>query len=284
MKLNEIHIRDPFVLVEDGQYYLYGTRGEGCWDTCSGFDVYVGDDLENWSGPISVFESSPDFWGTKQFWAPEVHKYKGKYYMFASFCAEEKCRATHILVSDSPTEKFVPLTAEPSTPAHWECLDGTFYVSKAGIPYMVFCHEWLQVSDGEIWAQQLSEDLKEAVGQPMLLFKASDPQWATEKEPGKYVTDGPYLYRHSDSELFLIWSTYWDGRYIEAFAVSSNGDIDGKWIHSDSFVFDQDGGHGMLFRDNDQALRFIMHAPNISPQERPVLMDIAVKDGCLGAV
>ena len=30
MKTNEINIRDPFVLVHEGKYYLYGTRGETC--------------------------------------------------------------------------------------------------------------------------------------------------------------------------------------------------------------------------------------------------------------
>ena len=48
----------PSVIELDGKYYMYGTRGDGCWDTCSGFDVYVSDDLENWSEPISVFEKS----------------------------------------------------------------------------------------------------------------------------------------------------------------------------------------------------------------------------------
>ena len=31
MKTGEIHIRDPFVLVHGGKYYLYGTRGATCW-------------------------------------------------------------------------------------------------------------------------------------------------------------------------------------------------------------------------------------------------------------
>lgn len=283
MKLQDIHIRDPYILVENGLYYLYGTRGKGCWDTCSGFDVYVSSDLENWSDPVSVFEASPDFWGTKQFWAPEVHKYKGKYYMFASFSAEGKRRATHILVSNSPVETFVPLTKDPATPSEWECLDGTFYVSKTGIPYVIFCHEWVQVSDGEMWAQQLSEDLTETIGTPKLLFKASEPAWATGDPNGKYITDGPLLYRHSDDELYMIWSTQWNRRYIEACARSSNGEIDGEWIHLDQFLFDQDGGHGMLFCDNDNFLRFIMHTPNVNPSERPVLINVEVKDGAIRA-
>jgi len=53
MKNGEINIRDPFVLVYDGKYYLYGTRGATCWGPADGFDVYVGTDLEHWDGPVT---------------------------------------------------------------------------------------------------------------------------------------------------------------------------------------------------------------------------------------
>ena len=36
-------------------------------DTCSGFDVYISRDLENWSEPVSVFEKFDGFWATHQF-------------------------------------------------------------------------------------------------------------------------------------------------------------------------------------------------------------------------
>ena len=58
MKLKDIHIRDPFILTYKGKYYMYGTRGKGCWDVCSGFDVYVSDNLCDWSEPIAVFEKN----------------------------------------------------------------------------------------------------------------------------------------------------------------------------------------------------------------------------------
>ena len=80
MKLNEINIRDPFILTEGGKYYMYGTRAKYTWGDYGepkdfGFDVYVSEDLENWSEPISVFEYYDGFLGTLNFWAPEVHKY-----------------------------------------------------------------------------------------------------------------------------------------------------------------------------------------------------------------
>ena len=54
MKLKDIHIRDPFILNENGTYYLYGTRGKTCWVEQDGIDGYVSNDLENWDGPYNT--------------------------------------------------------------------------------------------------------------------------------------------------------------------------------------------------------------------------------------
>ena len=61
MKFEDIHIRDPFVLAEDGKYYLYGSRGNECWGKCTGLDVYISSDLKNWSEPYQVFTPAEDF-------------------------------------------------------------------------------------------------------------------------------------------------------------------------------------------------------------------------------
>ena len=57
LKCKDINIRDPFVLYEDGKYYLYGTRARFFGMKVGGFDVYVSDDLENWSRPTECFNS-----------------------------------------------------------------------------------------------------------------------------------------------------------------------------------------------------------------------------------
>ena len=143
MKCSDINIRDPFVLVHEGMYYLYGTRGATCWGPATGFDVYVSRDMENWTGPTPCFENDGTFWADRNYWAPEVHAWQGKFYMFASFKNEELCRGTAILCADTPMGPFRPHSDGRVTPPDWERLDGTFYVSKAGRPYMVFCHEWV---------------------------------------------------------------------------------------------------------------------------------------------
>lgn len=63
-------------------------------------------DLENWSDGKVIFECSDDFWATGEFWAAELHKYNGKYYLFVSFMSQ----CTQILVGDIPDGRFKPLT------------------------------------------------------------------------------------------------------------------------------------------------------------------------------
>ena len=76
MKREDINIRDPFILPYEGKYYLYGSRGSEVWeDNATGLDVYVSDDLENWSEPKEIFTRTADFWADRHYWAPEVYAY-----------------------------------------------------------------------------------------------------------------------------------------------------------------------------------------------------------------
>lgn len=88
MKNLEINIRDPYVLEVEGVYYLYGTRAKGFGKKTGGFDVYTSLDLEEWSGPVECFDSEKYGLNRDVNWAPEVHIYKGTYYMFATFTQE----------------------------------------------------------------------------------------------------------------------------------------------------------------------------------------------------
>lgn len=272
MKRTDINIRDPFVLVDKGQYYLYGTRGATCWGPADGFDVYVSRDLENWEGPIVCFHNNGSFWADRNYWAPEVHRWQGQYYMFASFKSETRRRGTAILRADTPLGPFVPHSDGPVTPADWECLDGTFYVDKNGNPYMVFCHEWVQVGDGEVLAMPLSPDLSAPAGEPRLLFRAGDAAWCKRMHHSSgqegYVTDGPFLWRTEGGTLLCLWASFSQQGYNEAVAVSSTGDIDGVFTQAEP-LFWNDGGHGMVFRALDGQLYLTLHSPNEHLKEQP---------------
>ncbi len=280
MKFQDINIRDPFVLLHENRYYMYGTRGREAWtDKSTGLDAYVSDDLENWNEIKDIFLPPENFWADRNFWAPEVHFYKGSFYMFVSFKSETKMRGTQILKAEKPEGPFLPHSDGPVTPAEWMCLDGTFVVDN-GKPYMIFCHEWVQVKDGEVWAIELSDDLKKPVGEPIYLFKASEPCWV-DKSRETFVTDGPFAYRTENGKLMLIWSSFYNHDYCQAMVYSDNGHIDGKWIHDDRLLFEKDGGHGMIFRTRENDLKLILHSPNENPLERPVIFDLKEENNTL---
>ncbi|WP_028549929.1 glycoside hydrolase family 43 protein [Paenibacillus sp. UNC451MF] len=284
-RLDDIHLRDPFILPVESErkYYLYGTSGETAWTgKPQGFDVYISDDLVNWEGPHRAFRPDASFWADRHYWAPEVHEWKGSYYMFASFKSEDRCRATQILVADRPEGPFKPHGNGPVTPADWECLDGTLYVDRSGEPWIVFCHEWLQVKDGEVCALRLSSDLTETQGDVITLFKASDAPWVRPvREGDTFVTDGPFFYSSKTGELLLLWSSFGEQGYAMGIARSLNGDISGPWIHEAEPVYRKDGGHGMLFHGLLGGLMLTIHLPNKNPNERPHIFPVEDCGGTL---
>ena len=284
MKRTDINIRDPFVLVHEGAYYLYGTRGATCWGPADGFDVYVSRDMEEWDGPFVCFHNDGSFWADRNYWAPEVYFYQGAFYMFASFKNPDVRRGTAILKAESPLGPFVPHSDGCVTPRDWECLDGTLYVDKAGKPWMVFCHEWVQAGDGEVDAIPLTDDLSAPAGEPNLLFRASEAPWCKVMHHSSgvdgCVTDGPFFWRTEDGTLLCLWASFSVGGYTEGVAVSSNGEIDGTFTQVEPLFMD-DGGHGMVFRALDGQLYLTLHSPNAHLEERPFFHPITERDGRL---
>ena len=282
LKKEEINIRDPYVLLHEDKYYLYGTRGPTCWGKADGFDCYISEDLENWSEPIEIFHNDGSFWADRNYWAPEVHYYKGNFYMFATFNSETRCKGTQILKSKSPQGPFVVHSKGTITPIDWECLDGTLYVDKNENPYMVFCHEWQQIGDGTICYVPLSKDLKKPIGKPVTMFSASEAKGVVNiRDAENYVTDGPFLFRLKDGTLSILWSSFGVGGYIEVISYSDNGDITGDWNHDPQFLFEKDGGHGMIFTDKQGNLKFTLHNPNTTLDERPHFYDVKEENGKL---
>lgn len=278
MKNNEINIRDPFVICENGKYYMYGTRARNFGRKTAGFDVYISTDLENWSDPIECFNSEKFAMNHEVNWAPEVHKYNGAYYMFATFTRKSNnLRGTFILKADSPLGPFTPHSKGVVTPEEWECLDGTLYLNRDGKPYIVFCHEHTQIIDGTICYAPLSDDLTELIGEATTLFKASSPYWADKSKDEKEhrITDGPFMYRTKTGELLMLWSTFIKNKYAECVVRFTDGELGMNFEHLPP-ILDNDGGHGMIFKSEDK-LYLTFHSPNNKNYERPCFIEIEDK-------
>lgn len=253
ININDINIRDPFILKEEEYYYLYGTNK--IQGVKRGFYGYKSKDLINFEGPYPLYVPN-DYDGV--FWAPEVYKYQEKYYLIGTLDKENKVRKSYIFVSDNPIGEFVPYIQEPITPLDWHCLDANLFVDEDGTPYLTFCREWIEVKNGRMYIAKLSKDLKKIIEEPKLLFEAKDAKWVGCICGYGYVTDGPFIYK-KDNKYYMLWSSYNDNTY--AISLISSDNIYGPWMQEEKPYLSIDGGHGMLFKDNDKVYLAI-HAPN----------------------
>ena len=298
-KLSQIRMRDPFILEPTpGNYVLFGTTDENLWGgPGTGFDCYTSTDFENWERPVAAFRPPMDFWADTQFWAPEVHEYRGRFYMFATFASSEpKVRGTAVLVADQPAGPFLPWSEGPVTPRELPCLDGTLFVDEQFQPWIVYSRgaEGTATSpalaDGEMYARRLSPDLREPIGDPILLFKSSSAAWSKPLrfppgvEPPEELglakdplfTDGAFLVRAGDGALHLMWSAFGEAGYAIGVATSETELITGPWRQNPTPLWAKNGGHGMILRRSDGQDLLIFHAPNDTPNERVVFAEVNI--------
>lgn len=278
--VNDLWIRDPFIVLYENVYFMYGTGGN-----VAGYSCYVSYDLKTWYGPNCVFNAEAavlkdGFEGVGDYWAAECHRYKDNFYLFATYKSGiTGYRGTSIFKSESPLGPFVEISDGHVTPHTRDCIDGTLYVEN-GVPYMVYVEEHTSEPDhiGGMAYAQLSNDLTHFVSESKTIFKANSPLWTDENNS---VTDGPFLYKTSNGRLCILWSTHYKG-YGTTTAFTLNGSINGDWHQSVRPIYKKDkqnkndGGHGMIFTDKDGRLLMVIHSPN-SGDTRIKLIEIEDK-------
>lgn len=276
--LPQMQLHDPFIVADEASrtYYLF-TRNEAAMtgDRRLGTMVYTSRDLKHWTRPRVVFALPEGTWAKAGSWAPEVHAWKGKWYLFTTFHDEAATlpaagnrkpyrRGTILAVADKVDGPYrVFRNGEPIAPKELMTLDGTLYVDPAGKPWLVYAHEWLQTTVGTIEAIPLNDELA-AVGPPRVLFRGNEAPWARgQRQPDGddvWVTDGPEFHRTSTGTLVMLWSSYGERGYVQSIARSTSGKLEGPWEQLDPLVR-RDSGHGMLFRAFDGRLMMVLHRP-----------------------
>ncbi len=288
MNRGDINIRDPYVLVDDGKYYLYGTRSETCWGPANGFDCYVSSDLKEFEGPIEIFNRSEDFFATEKFWAPECYRRGDDYYFVTTLGGDGIKTGIYVLKSDCPVGPF-ELYSKRLTPEDWTCIDGTLYFEDDRV-YMFFSHSFEDAfcggnADGDFCIVELSADLSCALGEPKKLFSAKDLSWAKPVPFAKaefgldgdcYFSDGPNLLKVED-KLYMIMSSWSVAGYAVGVAISESGKAAGPWRFLDTPLYPENGGHGMFFKDLNGNLVFTLHFPNDKYKERPHFWKVLVQ-------
>ncbi len=303
---DDLVVRDPYIFVDkaSGKYYVQANIGifapkptKANVAAYDGIYCYESRDLKHWRLVGKSFTPPKDWWGQKNFWAPDMFKVGNKYYILSTFSSltkevswkfdgKIKMRACAALVADKPEGPYKPVADKPLTPEDWMSLDGTLY-EEDGKMYLIFCHEWVQVGNGEIVAVEISKDLSKPIGKPFVLFKASDAPWARDlqwKPGGNFVTDAGVINRAEDGTLYMTWSSFANfgdkQKYVIGVAISDNGKLNGKWKHLPDPLNTDDGGHAMIFKTLCGKQKISYHAPNSVPLgEKTVIKNFKFENG-----
>ena len=207
----QLMLADPYVLEDDGWYYIYGTHA------ADGIVVYRSRDMREWSDLCGNAKNhlalhKDDVWGEKWFWAPEVYKVGDRYLM--TYSAEEHiCYAE----ADSPCGPFVQRDKRPYLPEE-KGIDSSFFIDDDGTPYIF----WVRFTHGNvIWVAEMSRDLHEVkIETARRLIDVEEGTW--EHRMGR-VAEGPAVIKHR-GKYYLTFSCndYQSKDYAVGFAVADN--------------------------------------------------------------
>jgi GH43 family beta-xylosidase len=215
---------DPTILYEDGWYYCYPTTSfpiDG-----GGYGVYRSKDLWNWEDLGACYTTSGDSWAHTQFWAPEVTKIGGKFYLFStggrvdghwtdSFGETHHRHAVGVAVADNPWGPFEDLRTEEGErfvfAPDYSVIDADVFVDDDGKIYFYYTREWNdnpvtdsligETRESHIYGAEieLSEHGFEFRSEPKLLVRPS-LNWH------HFVTEAPHMHK-SNGVYYLTYSS-----------------------------------------------------------------------------
>ncbi|MDR1171491.1 MAG: glycoside hydrolase family 43 protein [Bacteroidales bacterium] len=248
-------VADPFILEENGTYYLYGTSAR------DGIVVWRSADLVHWDGPCGATSGlalhKDDSWGERMFWAPEVYRINDKYVM--TYSVEE-----HIAVaeSSSPLGPFIqtekkPLLAEKGIDSH-------IFIDDDGTPHLY----WVRFQGGNIiYTARMSRDLKTVDMSTARHCITPEPgTWEhTDAEPRANVAEGPFVMKRG-GKYYLSYSCnhYQSPDYAVGWAVADKPE--GPWIRNkdNPILLRHNGyvgtGHHAFLQTSSGKIYIIYHA------------------------
>ena len=91
VKLADVRLRDCCVWTDTNSqtYYLVSSTGRRGPNGRPAVVEFTSKDLETWDGPRVIFEVPENFWAHRGIWAPELHDYRGKFYLFLTFNTDD---------------------------------------------------------------------------------------------------------------------------------------------------------------------------------------------------
>lgn len=248
--VSQVPLADPYILLDNGKYYAYGTHD------ANGIRCYSSDDLRAWKDEGRALDKA-NTTETQWFWAPEVYNVNGKYIMYYS--ANEHLFAA---TADSPKGPFKQVGGYQmqNILGDEKCIDSHIFFDTDGTAYIFF----VRFTDGNcIWQAKLESDCITPIKSTLRKCFAASQSW--ELLMGR-VNEGPNVIKYHN-RYFLTYSgnDYRSQDYAVGYATGTNI-ATGTWTKYtgnpilrrwDDLV---GTGHHSLFYDKEGLLRIVFHA------------------------
>lgn len=247
---SQVPLADPYILLDNGKYYAYGTHD------ASGIRCYSSDDLRTWKDEGQALNKA-NCTETQWFWAPEVYHVGDKYIMY--FSANEHLFAA---TATSPKGPFIQVGSYQmeSLIGDEKCIDSHVFFDDNGKAYVFF----VRFTDGNcIWQAQLEDDYITPKAGTLRKCFAVSQTW--ENKMGR-VNEGPNVIKIG-KKYYLTYSgnDYRSQDYGVGYATTTNI-ASGTWskfagnpilCRFDDLV---GTGHHSLFYDKEGILRIVFHS------------------------
>lgn len=248
---------DPYILYDDEteRYYMYGTGG-GAKD---GFAAYSSADLAEWKPEGQVYQGNREgAWGIEAFWAPEVYKRNGKFYMFYSAHWRDNPNnelenfKIGVAVAEKPTGPFTDMGERPLFDPGYPIIDANVYFADDGKVYLYYSRcaykhpveteiaqqarekGWYnEIEESWVYGIEIKPDFSDVIGEPVLLLQPpvtlddAQAEWesrsVTSREINRRWTEGSFTFKHGDTYYMMYSANHFAGEnYAVGYATAQH--------------------------------------------------------------
>ncbi|MDR0792029.1 MAG: arabinan endo-1,5-alpha-L-arabinosidase [Chitinophagaceae bacterium] len=284
-------VHDPVMIKQDSVYYLFCTG--------KGISCYTSKDMRFWQKEQSVFSKIPEWITAKfpnfkgDFWAPDIHFFHGKYYLFyavSRFGKNTSCIGVATNTTLNPAspayrweDKGMLVQSVPGRD-RWNAIDPAFIVDENNAAWLCFGSFW----DG-IKLVKLNNDISGIDESQTWFTLASRPRDFTIADTlaGNGAIEAPFIFKH-DKYYYLFVSFDYCCRGIKSnykVMVGRSANITGPYVDKENKPMQYGGGslvaegggkwaavgHNAVYHfDNDDYI--IYHGYNIENNGKPTLV------------
>lgn len=268
-------IGDPVVLYDNGMYYMYATS------IGVGFKVWKTANPSSWTSAGIAYQKSSTTFGEINYWAPEVYKHNGSYYLFYSALyktASGKDRyAIGCAKADSPEGPFVDIVPGKAIFApDYSVIDANVLFDKSGKIYLYYSRDCSEnVVNGkhtsQIWGVELAPDFKSVIGEPVLLT-TPDVTWEL-ASGGTLWNEGPCVFERNGIYYLMYSGGFYGNNTYSVGCAESDSPLGPFKKYKNNPVLKGDGkyvsgsGHNSYFMSPDGTEMYAVYHSHTNPAE-----------------